>query len=77
MAQVQDVGFRKAAQEKADSLGCFGWIQNTPQGHVVGEARCSKAKGPLYKEWLREGPALARVDHVSAATLSSSTAFPY
>jgi hypothetical protein len=47
--QVQNVGFRKAAQDKADALACFGWVQNSEAGTVVGEARCSKKRGPLFK----------------------------
>ena len=61
---VVGVGFRYAAAQQAESLGCFGWAQNTERNTVVGEARCAKATGPLMKEWLHAGPEKARVDDV-------------
>ena len=64
--KVQRVGFRKAAQLKADELGCFGWIQNTKKKTVVGELRCSKRAGPLFLKWLEDGPELASVDKVDS-----------
>uniref|UniRef100_A0A6U1NP13 acylphosphatase n=1 Tax=Fibrocapsa japonica TaxID=94617 RepID=A0A6U1NP13_9STRA len=56
---VQDVGFRKSTQDAAEVLGCFGWVQNTDHGTVVGEGRCSKWNGPLLVGWLRAGPTAA------------------
>jgi acylphosphatase len=59
---VHNVGFRAAIVAKADELNCFGWTQNVPGGAengenaVVGEARCSKARGPLLQQWLEQGP---------------------
>ncbi len=62
--RVQGVGFRRAAAEKAEDLGCFGWAQNTSRGTVVGEVRCAKVIAPEMKEWLRVGPEGAAVDQV-------------
>ena len=62
--KVQGVWFRKTTQEMADKLACFGWVQNTIRGTVVGEARCSKVNGPKFEKYLHEGPELARVDKV-------------
>lgn len=45
--------FATAAQRKADELNCFGWIQDTIRGTLVGEARCAKTMGPIFKAWLR------------------------
>ena len=51
--RVQGVWFRKTTQEMADKLACFGWVQNTIRGTVVGEARCSKVNGPKFEKYLR------------------------
>lgn len=59
--KVHDVGFQQAAQHKADELSCFGWIQDTSRGTLVGEVRCAKVVAPIFKEWLRNGPERARV----------------
>jgi acylphosphatase len=49
-------GFEQAARHEADVLGCFGWIQKSPRGSLVGEARCNKIQGPKFQEWLSHGP---------------------
>mmetsp|Transcript_11913 Transcript_11913/g.15585 ORF Transcript_11913/g.15585 Transcript_11913/m.15585 type:complete len:160 (+) Transcript_11913:102-581(+) len=61
---VQGVGFRDATKEAAENLGCFGWVQNTDLGTVVGEARCSKKMGPELQAWLKKGPQEAEVTDV-------------
>ena len=50
--KVQGVWFRKTTQEMADKLACFGWVQNTYRGTVVGEARCNKVNGPKFEKYL-------------------------
>jgi acylphosphatase len=52
---ILSVGFEAAAEKEADRLGCFGWIQKTKAGSLVGEARCNKVQGPKYQEWLEKG----------------------
>ena len=52
---IMNVGFEAAAQKRADDLGCFGWIQKSKKGTLVGEARCSKANGPKFQSWFSEG----------------------
>jgi hypothetical protein len=49
-------GFEQAARHEADVLGCFGWIQKSHRGSLVGEARCNKIQGPKFQEWLSRGP---------------------
>lgn len=51
--KLDAVEFASAAQRKADDLNCFGWIQDTIRGTLVGEARCAKSMGPIFKAWLR------------------------
>ena len=32
-------------QSRAETNFCFGWVQDSPRGSIVGEARCKKAPG--------------------------------
>ena len=63
--KVQGVWFRKHTQEMADKLFCFGWVQNTYKGTVVGEARCNKKNGPKFQKWLHTGSPLSNVEKVN------------
>jgi hypothetical protein len=38
----------------ADDYSCFGWVQESPVRTIVGEARCSKARGPIFREKLEK-----------------------
>ena len=58
--QGQDILLK--IQREADAYSCFGWTQISPAGTVVGEARCSKARGPLLMENLRSLPEITRAD---------------
>ena len=55
-SNIQDVGFEQAVLKEADEIGCFGWIQKNHYGNLVGEARCSKHRGPLFQAYLAKGP---------------------
>ena len=64
--KVQGVYFRQGLVAVADQHACFGWVQNTAHGTVVGEARCDKHTGaPAIRKYLREGSAASRVDGVN------------
>ena len=60
--KLEDVNFEQDIQSKAESIGCFGWVQKSKRGTMVGECRCAKKTGPLMKKWLKEG--LKSVDKV-------------
>ncbi|CAM9938271.1 unnamed protein product [Heterosigma akashiwo] len=63
---VQEPGFRQAIQSAAENdFGCFGWVQNTDRGTVVGEARCNKRRGPEFQAWLSQGPSGFQVEGVT------------
>ena len=64
-AGVQGEGFHKAAQDKAEAIGCFGWVQSTAQGTAVGEVRCSKRAAPAMKKWLEAGTDGVKVERVA------------
>jgi acylphosphatase len=64
--KVQGIGFRDWVVRNAKALGLIGWVRNRSDGRVeiliIGDSDASTA----LIDKCREGPALARVDHVEA-----------
>jgi len=50
--KVQGVYFRKFTQQQAVMLGLCGWVKNTDQGTVIGEAEGRIDKLIELKHWL-------------------------
>ncbi len=48
-----DQSILKSIQKEADAYACFGWAQLSPSNTVVGEARCSKARGKIFQDKLK------------------------
>ena len=67
---------RKTTQEMADKLACFGWVQNTIRGTVVGEHVVVKSMVQNLKNIYMRSE-LARVDKVdiSISKYKNKTAF--
>ncbi len=67
--RVQGVWFRASTQKKAEELGLCGWVCNLPDGRVEillqGETEAVKA----LKQWLWQGPPLAKVIAVQCETV--------
>ena len=67
--RVQGVGFRYATADQALSLGVTGYVRNLPDRRVevmaCGEERAVNA----LRNWLWQGPQLARVSEVRCETL--------
>jgi len=63
---VQGVNFRTWTRMQAQKLGTVtGWVMNTPDGHVIGEALGPKADIDTFKVLLRKGPSYALVTDLS------------
>jgi len=62
--RVQGVFFRASTQDMARSLGLRGWVRNCDDGRVEGVVRGDAAALEKFRDWLGQGPAQARVDHV-------------
>lgn len=62
--RVQGVFFRQNALKKAKSLGISGWIKNTKDGRVEAIIEGEEEKINTMIEWLKVGPALARVKNI-------------
>ena len=61
IGRVQGVAFRWSTVEVATRLGLCGWIRNCRDGRVEVWAEGSSASLEALVEWLRHGPARARV----------------
>lgn len=60
---VQGIGFRFSAKQKADSLGLKGWIRNfLDYVDAVFEGPEDKVKEMV--EWCKKGPTTSRVDKI-------------
>ncbi len=66
--RVQGVYFRASTAERATALGLRGYARNLADGSV--EVLCAgpQAGVEALLDWLREGPAMARVDEVRVET---------
>lgn len=61
--KVQRVFFRKHTKEIADSLELKGWVENTVQKTVIGEALGTPENIKKLEKWLREvGSPKSRID---------------
>jgi acylphosphatase len=67
--KVQGVSFRAATKEQAEQLGITGWACNLPDGQVEVLACGEKEKVHQLSDWLKQGPRLATVTHLSAEEL--------
>ncbi len=63
---VQGVGYRHSTYRRALELGLRGWVRNLPDGKVEAVFQGDRATIERMIAWCRRGPALARVDQVSA-----------
>jgi acylphosphatase len=59
--RVQGVFFRASAQEVASGLGLTGWVRNKTDGCVESVACGNQSNMEGYRQWLQEGPRLAKV----------------
>ena len=64
--RVQGVGFRDGCVQKARRLGLDGWVRNRRDGSVEVMARGGEDALAALEAWLHRGPAMARVDRVTA-----------
>jgi acylphosphatase len=59
--QVQDVGFRYSAKQKAHSLRLRGLVRNEPGGSVYLEIEGENEAVAEFLAWCKNGPAWAKV----------------
>lgn len=61
---VQGIFFRSSTKKTAQKLGAVGWVRNLPDSRVEIVAEGEKQKIEELVEWVKEGPAVARVDNL-------------
>jgi len=61
---VQGVNFRWNTKIVADKLGIKGWVRNLPDGRVEMVAEGDDKDIEKFLNYVKKGPALARVDKV-------------
>lgn len=66
--RVQGVGFRYATAEKAEALRLSGYVRNLPDRRVEVLACGEESAVLALRNWLWQGPALARVSAVQCET---------
>jgi len=59
--RVQGVYFRQSTREQAQQLGICGWAKNLPDGTVEVLACGVPETLQILRNWLHNGPAMARV----------------
>jgi acylphosphatase len=64
MGKVQGVFFRQSARLEANRLKLKGLARNLPDGSVEVVARGSASAVEALHQWLKRGPAQARVEEV-------------
>jgi acylphosphatase len=73
--KVQGVGFRYFAHQKANEIGITGWVKNSRDGGVSIIAQGEETNLITFLDYLKSGPARARVDKISKNTIQFSTNF--
>ena len=62
--RVQGVWFRASTKQKAEKLGLYGWVRNTPEGNVEAVFEGDDALVKEMIEWCHYGPPLAKVVNI-------------
>ena len=62
--RVQGVCFRMETREQAQLFGLTGWVRNLPDGRVEVMASGEETQLKQLRDWLKQGPDLARVLNV-------------
>ncbi|MGI4814598.1 MAG: acylphosphatase [Janthinobacterium lividum] len=63
---VQGVGYRNATVRRAHALRVTGWVANMPDGTVEAVVQGAANQVDRMLEWMRQGPAMARVRELEA-----------
>lgn len=65
--RVQGVFFRENTKQKARELGLTGWVRNLDSNDVEAVIEGPKEQIEKLVDWIKEGPALAKVDGAEVA----------
>lgn len=73
--RVQGVGFRYFVHRKANELGIKGWVKNLPNHKVLIRAQAEKVDLETFTDYLKIGPARARVDKLFTSEIKGLSDF--
>ncbi len=73
--RVQGVGFRYYTQKQAQLFNLKGWVRNTSDGGVLVMVQGDKEVIDTFTDYLRIGPAMSRVTHISAVPVTPGEVF--
>jgi acylphosphatase len=74
--RVQGVGYRASFARQAQGLQLSGWVRNRLDGSVEALVQGNASAVDAITAWARQGPRLARVDHVSIDDLPDAALMP-
>ncbi|GAB3671960.1 acylphosphatase [Salinisphaera aquimarina] len=74
--RVQGVGFRAATCDTARRLGLNGWVRNLADGRVEIMASGEQTALDSLRDWLGDGPTLARVSQTIEHDTPETTDLP-
>ena len=69
--RVQGVGFRYSTLHHANRIGLTGFVRNLPDGSVEAVAEGTAEQLDVFESFLKEGPSLSRVEHLSIARVET------
>lgn len=61
---VQNVGFRFSAKQRADDLGLKGFVRNELDGSVRVEAEGGEKFLEIFLDWCKKGPDAALIERI-------------
>ncbi len=67
--RVQGVAFRYFTRQTAQRLRLRGWVRNLPDGSVEVRVRGAETELDGFRELLRQGPPMGRVDRIDEEDL--------
>ena len=69
--QVQGVGFRYFARQRAEAHGIAGFVRNLPDGSVELHAEGAPTALSAFEAEVRRGPSFGRVDEAVVTTIEA------
>ena len=73
--RVQGVGYRYFAHQRALEFNLKGYTKNQRDGSVLVVAEGNKTDIETFIDWLKQGPPLARVDHIAISWFDKCVGF--
>jgi len=74
--RVQGVAFRYFARQTAQRMRLRGWVRNLLDGSVEVRVRGTETDLDAFRELLRQGPPMGRVDRIDETDLPETEPLP-